>query len=90
MWRGDSARSQVAAGSDDRKALLSARLGLGMQAESREPQPLTGMPAERAHGSIRISMGRDTEKKDVEYLIDVLPKVIEKIRGMSTAYTEEK
>ncbi|NTW54830.1 MAG: aminotransferase class V-fold PLP-dependent enzyme, partial [Chlorobaculum sp.] len=46
----------------------------------------TGVDAERAHGSIRISMGRTTTVEEVEYLLDVLPGVIERIRNMSTAY----
>jgi cysteine desulfurase len=50
----------------------------------------TGIPAERAHGSIRISMGRDNTIEDVEYVIEKLPQVIKRIRGMSTAYTRGK
>lgn len=50
----------------------------------------TGMPAERAHGSIRISLGRENTMKDVKYVIDTLPRVIQKIRNMSTAYMKEK
>ncbi|MBU2251342.1 MAG: aminotransferase class V-fold PLP-dependent enzyme [Candidatus Omnitrophica bacterium] len=46
----------------------------------------TGLGAEYAHGSVRISMGRDTTIKDIEYVIKVLPKVIKKIRDMSSAY----
>ena len=46
----------------------------------------TGVDAERAHGSIRISMGRSTTIEEVEYMLDVLPGVIERIRNMSTAY----
>ncbi len=46
----------------------------------------TGMPVERAHGSIRISMGRSTTQEDVDYFLDRIPKVIGKIREMSTAY----
>jgi len=46
----------------------------------------TGVDAERAHGSIRISLGRDNTVEDVEYLLDVLPGVIKRIRNMSTAY----
>ncbi len=45
-----------------------------------------GLGAELAHGSVRISMGRETTHKDIEYVIAVLPKVIKKIRGMSSAY----
>ncbi len=46
----------------------------------------TGVDAERAHGSIRISMGRDNTMEDVEYMLEVLPGVIRRIRNMSTAY----
>ncbi|MBN2097283.1 MAG: aminotransferase class V-fold PLP-dependent enzyme, partial [Candidatus Omnitrophica bacterium] len=44
----------------------------------------TGMPAERAHGSIRISLGRGNSKRDIEYLLKILPGIIKKIREMST------
>jgi cysteine desulfurase len=46
----------------------------------------TGVDAGRAHGSIRISLGRENTLDEVEYLLDVLPGVISKIRNMSTAY----
>ncbi|MFC1599262.1 cysteine desulfurase family protein [Candidatus Omnitrophota bacterium] len=46
----------------------------------------TGMSAERAHGSIRISMGRGTTSKELEYLLKKLPEIMKKIRSMSTAY----
>ena len=46
----------------------------------------TGLPAECAHGSIRISMGRENTMEEVEYMIDILPLVIGKIRDMSTVY----
>lgn len=46
----------------------------------------TGVSAERAHGSIRISMGRGTKSEDINYVIKVLPGIIKKIRNMSTAY----
>ncbi len=44
----------------------------------------TGIPIENAHGSIRISMGRETSEGDIDYMIEVFPKIIQKIRGMST------
>jgi len=42
-----------------------------------------GLKHEEAHGSIRISIGRMTKDKDVDYLLNVLPKAIEKIRLIS-------
>ncbi|MFH1997071.1 MAG: cysteine desulfurase family protein [Candidatus Omnitrophota bacterium] len=44
----------------------------------------TGLPVERAHGSIRVSMGRGNTPEEIDFVIDTLPKVIEKIRSMST------
>ena len=44
----------------------------------------TGIPIENAHGSIRISMGRETSEEDIDYMLDVLPGIIKKIRDMST------
>lgn len=43
-----------------------------------------GLPAEEAHGSIRISLGRDNTQEDVDYTIEKLTQVIDKIRKMST------
>ncbi|MCP4652691.1 MAG: cysteine desulfurase [Candidatus Omnitrophica bacterium] len=45
-----------------------------------------GLSAEQAHGSIRISIGRENTIEDINYLIEKLPKVIKKVRNMSTAY----
>ncbi len=46
----------------------------------------TGVDAELAHGSIRFSMGRESSMQEVEYVLDVLPPIIQRIRNMSTAY----
>jgi len=46
----------------------------------------TGIPVESAHGSIRISLGRENTMDDVTYMLEVLPGVIRKIRAMSTVY----
>lgn len=46
----------------------------------------TGVPVERAHGSIRMSLGRENTMEDVDYVLDKLPGIIGKIRDMSTAY----
>lgn len=71
---------------------IAASTGSACASGSLDPSHVllaTGLPVERAHGSIRISLGRENTMKDVEYMINMLPKVIKKIRGMSTAYTEE-
>lgn len=45
-----------------------------------------GLEAESAHGSIRISMGRDTSREDIEYVVAKMESVISRIRSMSTVY----
>lgn len=39
-----------------------------------------GIPAEEAHGSLRLSLGRQTTEEDIEYVLDALPEVVEKLR----------
>lgn len=48
----------------------------------------TGIPIEHAHGSIRISMGRNTTQEDIDYFLEALPGIIAKIRKMSTMKNE--
>ncbi|MBN1160053.1 MAG: cysteine desulfurase NifS [Candidatus Diapherotrites archaeon] len=43
----------------------------------------TGMPDEIAHGSVRFSLGHRTTEEDIDYVLDVLPKIIEELRNMS-------
>lgn len=45
-----------------------------------------GLPAELAHGSIRISMGRQTTADEIEYMIEKLTSTIHRVRQMSTVY----
>ena len=43
----------------------------------------TGLRPEQAHGSLRISMGRWTKEKEIDYLLKILPKIIKRIREIS-------
>lgn len=45
-----------------------------------------GLPHEIAHGSLRMSTGRDTTKDDMDYVLEVLPPIVEKLRQMSPLY----
>lgn len=50
----------------------------------------TGVAVERAHGSIRISLGRDSTKSDIQYILKTLPPIIQRIRAMSSGYTGKR
>ena len=45
---------------------------------------------ENAHGAIRFSLGRETTNNDIDYVIDKLPLVVEKVRGMSSTYSKKQ
>ena len=45
-----------------------------------------GLSDEIAHGSIRLTLGLNNNKKDVEYIIEILPGIIQKLRNMSPLY----
>ena len=42
-----------------------------------------GLPHEIAHGSLRLSLGRDTTEEEIDYVLEKLPEVVEKLRAMS-------
>lgn len=46
----------------------------------------TGTTAESAHGSLRLSLGRDTTAEQIDTVIDVLTRVVGRVRSMSTVY----
>ncbi|MCX5657621.1 MAG: aminotransferase class V-fold PLP-dependent enzyme, partial [Candidatus Omnitrophica bacterium] len=48
----------------------------------------TGIPSEQVHGSIRMSMGRETTEKEVDYVIEKLTQVIERARRISSVPVE--
>lgn len=47
-----------------------------------------GVPVEIAHGSLRISIGKYTRKEDIDYFLEELPKVVERLRKMSPLYNQ--
>jgi cysteine desulfurase len=47
-----------------------------------------GLSDEQAHGSLRITLGRFTKEEDIGYIIDILPKVINKLRLISPFYSK--
>ncbi len=42
-----------------------------------------GLKPHQAHGSLRISLGRWTTGKEIEYFLKVIPLAVEKLRGIS-------
>ena len=49
-----------------------------------------GLPHEIAHGSLRLTLGRDNTKQDVEYVLEALPDIVRKLRNMSPLYAQRE
>lgn len=47
-----------------------------------------GLPYERAIGSVRFTIGMATTADDIDYLLDTLPALIERLRSVSPTYRE--
>ncbi len=45
-----------------------------------------GLPHEVAHGSLRLSLGRDNNDADVDYILEKLPTIVERLRAMSPVW----
>lgn len=50
----------------------------------------TGLSYEAAHGSIRFTLGKDTTEADIEYVINIMPGIVEKLRHMSPVNLDMK
>jgi len=47
-----------------------------------------GLPHEIAHGSLRLTMGEGSTEEDVDYVLDVVPPIIERLRNMSPLWDD--
>lgn len=48
-----------------------------------------GLSHEVSHGSLRVSLGRFNTEEEVDYIIETLPKVVEKLRSMSPVWNRK-
>lgn len=47
-----------------------------------------GLPHEVAHGSVRLTINECTTDEDIDYILEMLPPVIEKLRAMSPLWED--
>ncbi len=70
---------------------IAAASGSACASGSLEPSHVIlamGLGAEEAHGSLRLTLGRENSAEDVDYFVAVLPGVVEKLRAMSPLYAK--
>ena len=72
---------------------ICASTGSACTSRSLEPSHVLqaiGLPKEVAHGSVRFSLGKSTTKKDVDYTVKELGKIVEELRKISPVRMNEK
>ncbi|MGI9860126.1 cysteine desulfurase NifS [Moorella naiadis] len=47
-----------------------------------------GIPHEVAHGSVRMTLGRDNTEEDIDYVLEVMPAIVARLRSMSPLYNQ--
>ena len=47
-----------------------------------------GLPHEIAHGSLRLTLGADTTKEDIDFVVEKVKGIVEKLRSMSPLYED--
>ncbi len=70
---------------------ICASTGSACSSDSLDPSHVLlsmGVPHEKAHGSLRISISHDTTDEDIDYILEKVPEIVEKLRNMSPLWEE--
>lgn len=68
---------------------IAASTGSACSTGSLEPSHVLlaiGMTHEQAHGSLRLTLGRETTAKDVDYVLKTVPEIVKHLREMSATW----
>ncbi|MBU1726132.1 MAG: cysteine desulfurase NifS [Candidatus Omnitrophica bacterium] len=71
---------------------IACSTGSACTSTSLEPSHVLlaiGLPHEIAHGSLRVTLGRWTKEEEVDYFLENLPKVVQRLRAMSPLYEKK-
>ena len=71
---------------------IAASTGSACSSDSLDPSHVLiamGMPHEKAHGSVRLSISHETTDEDIDYIIEKLPPIVDRLRAMSPLWEDE-
>lgn len=72
---------------------ICASTGSACSSSSLQPSHVLlalGLPPEQAHGSLRFTLGKWTDEEDIDRVLEVLPRVVAKLRAMSPLLKSRK
>ncbi len=70
---------------------IAASTGSACSTASLEPSHVLlsiGLPHEKAHGSLRLSLSHENTEEDVDYILEKLPPIVQRLREMSPLYNK--
>jgi cysteine desulfurase len=70
---------------------ICASTGSACSSASLDPSHVLlacGVPHEKAHGSLRLSISKDTTDEDVDYIISQVAPIVERLRNMSPLWED--
>jgi len=65
---------------------ISASTGSACSSPTLEPSHVltsTGLSHSEAHGSLRLSLGKETTREEVDHVVEVLPGIVKRLRDIS-------
>lgn len=71
---------------------VSVSTGSACSSKSLKPSHVLdalGVPVEMIHGTVRFTVGDFTTKEDIDYVVDVLKEIVEKLRVLSPVNSEK-
>jgi cysteine desulfurase len=71
---------------------IASSTGSACSSGSLEPSHVLlaiGLPPVLARSSLRFSLGRYTEEEEIDYVLEVLPRIVDKLRAISPLYKKE-
>jgi len=72
---------------------IAASSGSACTSGSLEPSHVLvsmGLSHELSHGSVRFSLGKSNTVEEIDYLIEIMPPIVERMRSMSPLYAGAK
>jgi len=72
---------------------IAASSGSACTSGATEPSHVLtamGIPPERGQAAVRFSMGRTTTREQMDYVLEILPPIIERLRAMSPTYRQSR
>jgi cysteine desulfurase len=72
---------------------ICASTGSACHSQTLQPSHVLqaiGLPREVIHGSLRLTLGKETTNKDIDYVLKVLPGIVKKLRQLSPVHINLK